>query len=106
MTTPITDGISKRRRRRWEILTASFPTRCWSIWSTPTGICGIWAAYWRRAASSSFYTVTPGFPYHRHPVDCMRFFPDWFEEVGKRLDLTVQDRFIGDDHIVYRYLKP
>lgn len=52
------------------------------------------------------YTVTPGFPYHRHPVDCMRFFPDWFEEVGKRMNLTVQDRFIGDDHIVYRYLKP
>ncbi|MCK4866792.1 MAG: methyltransferase domain-containing protein, partial [Alphaproteobacteria bacterium] len=52
------------------------------------------------------YTVTPGFPYHRHPVDCMRFFPDWFEEVGKRMELMVQDRFIGDDHIVYRYLKP
>lgn len=21
------------------------------------------------------FTVSPGFPYHRHPIDCMRFFP-------------------------------
>ena len=52
------------------------------------------------------YTVVPGFPYHRHPVDCMRFFPDWFEEVADRLKLRVSDRFLGDDHIVYCLRKP
>lgn len=49
------------------------------------------------------YTVLPGFPYHRHPVDCLRFFPDWFEEVAKRHDLTVRDKYIGDEHIVYLF---
>jgi hypothetical protein len=48
------------------------------------------------------YTVTPGFPYHRHPVDCQRFFPDWFEGTARRLNLEVKDAWLGDDHIVYR----
>lgn len=52
------------------------------------------------------YTAYPGFPYHRHPVDCLRFFPDWFEEVASRLELEVQDGFIGDDHIVYCLANP
>lgn len=51
------------------------------------------------------YTVIPGFPYHRHPVDCLRFFPDWFEEVAGRLNLAVRDKFIGDEHIVYWFQK-
>lgn len=52
------------------------------------------------------YTVSPGFPYHRHPVDCMRFFPDWFEEAAKRLNLRVEESYIGEDHIVYRFRNP
>jgi SAM-dependent methyltransferase len=36
-----------------------------------------------------FSTVIPGFQYHRYPVDCLRFFPDWFEEVAHRLDAQV-----------------
>lgn len=36
-----------------------------------------------------FSTVIPGFQYHRYPVDCLRFFPDWFEEVARRLDAQV-----------------
>lgn len=48
------------------------------------------------------YTVAPGFPYHRHPVDCQRFFPDWFEGVAARLYLDVKEGWLGDDHIVYR----
>lgn len=51
------------------------------------------------------YTVTPGFPYHRHPVDCVRFFPDWFEEVANRRALKVWDKYIGDEHIVYWFKK-
>ncbi len=49
------------------------------------------------------HSVLPGFTYHRYPVDCMRFFPDWFEEVGKRLGLNVVDKFIGRGHITYKY---
>lgn len=52
------------------------------------------------------YTVSPGFPYHRHPVDCLRFFPDWFEEAAKRLNLRVEESYIGEDHIVYRFRNP
>ena len=51
------------------------------------------------------YTVGPGFPYHRHPVDCLRFFPDWFEEAADRLRLAVAECLIGEDHIVYRLSK-
>lgn len=51
------------------------------------------------------YTVMPGFQYHRHPVDCLRFFPDWFEEVANRQGLEVSDKYIGDEHIVYRFRK-
>lgn len=49
------------------------------------------------------HTVIPGFPYHRYPIDCMRFFPDWFEEVAKRLKLEVKDRYIGELRILYRF---
>ena len=49
------------------------------------------------------FTVAPGFPYHRHPIDCFRFFPDWFEAVAQRLDLEVCDRFFGDERVVYRF---
>lgn len=52
------------------------------------------------------FTVSPGFPYHRHPIDCMRFFPDWFDTVGERLGLEVADRFYASERIMYRYRKP
>lgn len=52
------------------------------------------------------HSVTPGFDYHRYPVDCVRFFPDWFEEVGKRLGLKVEQKFIDRGHITYMYRKP
>jgi len=52
------------------------------------------------------YTVIPGFPYHRYPVDCLRFFPDWFMEVAKRNNVEVQDLYVGEDHIVCTMRKP
>ena len=52
------------------------------------------------------HTVMPGFIYHRHPVDCMRFYPDWFEEVAKRLGFNVADKSMSDGHIVYLLRKP
>ena len=52
------------------------------------------------------FTVSPGFPYHRHPIDCQRFFPDWFETVGARLGLEIADRFYGSERIMYRFRKP
>lgn len=54
-----------------------------------------------------FHTVMPGFQYHRYPVDCLRFFPDWFEEVALRLGAKVVMRVISTDaHIVYCLHKP
>jgi SAM-dependent methyltransferase len=47
------------------------------------------------------HTHIPGFGYHRYPVDCLRFFPDWFEETASRLTLNVLDRYIGDLRICY-----
>jgi len=50
-------------------------------------------------------THTPGFPYHRYPVDCLRFYPDWFEEAAKRLRAEVTGRLIGEDRILYQLTK-
>lgn len=51
------------------------------------------------------HTVMPGFPYHRYPIDSLRFFPDWFEEAGKRFGLKVVRKRIHDSHIFYMYQK-
>jgi hypothetical protein len=52
------------------------------------------------------HTVTPGFAYHRHPVDCFRFYPDWFEEVADRLGAEITGRFVGELRILYQFTKP
>jgi hypothetical protein len=51
------------------------------------------------------HTVVPGFGYHRYPVDCVRFFPDWFEEVADRLGAEISGRFVGELHILYQFTK-
>lgn len=51
------------------------------------------------------HTHIPGFGYHRHPVDCVRFYPDWFEETAERLNLRVYDRYMGDLRICYTFQK-
>lgn len=49
-----------------------------------------------------FHTVMPGFKYHRFPVDCMRFYPDWFEASAARLGAAVAHRLISTEgHVVY-----
>lgn len=52
-------------------------------------------------------TVLPGFGYHRFPVDTMRFYPDWFEEIAKRrcLNLKVVKKYITNNIIFYLYQK-
>jgi len=53
-----------------------------------------------------FHTVIPGFQYHRYPIDCLRFFPDWFEEIAKRLGAEVVSRSLSTTaHIVYTLRK-
>jgi SAM-dependent methyltransferase len=49
------------------------------------------------------HTVMPGFPYHRYPIDSVRFFPDWFEESANRLGLKVIRKRIRNTHIFYMY---
>jgi hypothetical protein len=51
-------------------------------------------------------THTPGFRYHRYPVDTVRFFPDWFETAAIRLGATVTGKLVGEDRILYRLQKP
>ena len=51
------------------------------------------------------HTMMPGFDYHRYPVDCFRFYPDWFEEVSKRLGVTVKDKQIRNSRITYMMQK-
>lgn len=54
-----------------------------------------------------FHTVMPGFPYHRFPVDCLRFYPDWFETTAQRLGAEVASRSMSSDsHVVYCLRKP
>ncbi|MCX7157301.1 MAG: methyltransferase domain-containing protein [Rhodocyclales bacterium] len=53
------------------------------------------------------HTVMPGFQYHRFPVDCFRFYPDWFEEVASRLEARVAARYLSvQGHIVYCLARP
>ena len=51
-------------------------------------------------------TVIPGFPYHRYPVDCVRFFPDWFELVAARVGAEVVGRYCDDLRICYSFRRP
>jgi len=54
-----------------------------------------------------FHTVMPGFQYHRFPVDCLRFYPDWFEATAQRLGAQVALRSLSrDGHVVYCLRKP
>ena len=52
------------------------------------------------------HTMMPGFDYHRHPIDCLRFYPDWFEVVSERLGLEVTDKYIHNSRITYMLKKP
>lgn len=51
------------------------------------------------------HTMMPGFNYHRYPVDCFRFYPDWFEEIAQRLGLQVHDKYIHNSRITYKFRK-
>jgi len=51
------------------------------------------------------HTVMPGFRYHRYPIDTLRFYPDWFEEMADRLQLKIVNKRIKEDHIFYMYQK-
>jgi SAM-dependent methyltransferase len=48
------------------------------------------------------HSVLPGYFYHRVPIDCFRFYPDWFEEMAKRCQLEVIDRQISVFNITYK----
>lgn len=53
------------------------------------------------------HTVMPGFVYHRFPIDCLRFHPDWFEAVGTRLGARIAERALdGEGQIIYCFEKP
>lgn len=49
------------------------------------------------------HTVTPGFVYHRYPIDASRFYPDFFETFAERANLTVCKRRVNDNHIFYLF---
>ena len=51
------------------------------------------------------HTMMPGFNYHRYPVDCFRFYPDWFEEIAQRLELQISDKYIHNSRITYKFRK-
>jgi len=51
-------------------------------------------------------SVLPGFFYHRVPIDCFRFYPDWFETVASRLGLVILDKQICVFNITYKLQKP
>jgi hypothetical protein len=51
-------------------------------------------------------SVLPGFFYHRVPIDCFRFYPDWFETVASRLRLVILDKQISVFNITYKLQKP
>lgn len=51
------------------------------------------------------HTEMPGYNYHRYPIDTIRFFPDWFEEIAKRFSLKIVRKFRRDFHVIYCFYK-
>jgi len=51
------------------------------------------------------HTMMPGFNYHRYPVDCFRFYPDWFEVLAEKHGLTVLRKHIRNCRITYALQK-
>ena len=51
------------------------------------------------------HTQLPGYSYHRYPIDSIRFYPDFFEEAAKRLNLKVVEKYQSDFHIFYHFQK-
>ncbi|HUW24348.1 MAG TPA: methyltransferase domain-containing protein, partial [Patescibacteria group bacterium] len=51
------------------------------------------------------HTVMPGYDYHPCPVDTLRYYPDWFEEVAIRLKLKIEKKDIRNSHIFYVFEK-
>jgi SAM-dependent methyltransferase len=51
------------------------------------------------------HAVHPGRHYKRWPIDALRFYPDWFEEVAHRLGLTVLRKRVRETHLFYMYGK-
>jgi len=49
------------------------------------------------------HTVTPGFVYHRYPIDSCRFYPDFFETFAERVNLKVCKKRVHDNHIFYLF---
>jgi len=50
------------------------------------------------------FTVGPGAPYHRYPIDCYRFYRDVFIEYAEAFNLKIEDMIFPDSFcfIVYR----
>lgn len=66
------------------------------------------ANHLRPGGTLIIHTVMPGFFYHRHPIDSLRYYPDWFEEMAspKRCNLKITGRLIRNLHLFYMYKKP
>lgn len=45
-------------------------------------------------------THLPGYPYHRWPIDTVRFLPDWFEEAAKRNGLKIIKKYMRIEMII------
>jgi hypothetical protein len=52
------------------------------------------------------HTVLPGYFYHRVPIDCFRFYPDWFEAISKKQKVEIVDKQISVFSITYKFKKP
>jgi hypothetical protein len=48
-------------------------------------------------------TVAPGFEYHAWPIDCLRFFPDFFKDLERYLPIKMveYDEYIGRIVVTY-----
>lgn len=49
------------------------------------------------------HTHGPDCKLHRYPVDCCRFFPDFFKVAAQKLDLTIEDCIWTSHHCFYLF---
>ncbi len=55
------------------------------------------------------HTHIPGFPHHTgdsFPIDCLRYYPDWFQAVGPHFNLEVVGIVSDSAHLFINYRRP
>ena len=71
----------------------------------PYGLLSFLSLLARPGGHVIIHTHLPGFPYHKHPIDCLRYFSDWFEAVAPHRNLEVVEIVADSAHLFINYMR-